>query len=170
MPAAKQGGGGNKTTGPRAGSRCDPQGGSAKYSDRLDLLNCWQKGEGMRYRSTIVAVFMLLMIVGRPAGAGEGFEVMGLGTDTCATFAKAYQNAAIPADMENLYFTWAQGYLSRFNMVVRAKDHNARDLSALPPDAQKAWIREYCSKNPLSYHYQSALQLFGKLPWKDTPK
>jgi hypothetical protein len=49
----------------------------------------------MRYRSTIVAVFLMLMIVGR-AGAGEGFEIMGLGSQTCATFAKAYQNAAIP--------------------------------------------------------------------------
>jgi hypothetical protein len=69
--------------------------------------------------------------------------------------------------MENLYFVWAQGYLSGFNMVVRAKDHNARDVSALSLDTQKASIREYCSKNPLSYYYQGVLQLYGKLPWKD---
>jgi hypothetical protein len=66
----------------------------------------------MRGLLAIVAVFLMLVIVG-PAGAGDGFEIMGLGSQTCATFAKAYQNAAIPEEMENVYFTWAQGYLSR---------------------------------------------------------
>jgi hypothetical protein len=121
-------------------------------------------------RSVAVVTLMMIIASGTTGhAAGDGVEMSGVGTQTCAKFASDYRSSA--DFTENLYYTWAQGYMAGLNMGVRimnanAKEKSGRDVTGLTLAAQKAFLRDYCNQHPLADYYQGVIQLFGKLPWK----
>jgi hypothetical protein len=123
----------------------------------------------------VVVRFVLVILGGLTIGSAvNGAEMTGVGSQTCAKFASDYRSS--PEFTENLYFTWAQGYLGGLNMGIRimgvrmtdakAKEKNGRDLMGLTLDAQMAFLRDYCNQHPLAAYYQAVVQLFSQLPWK----
>ena len=58
------------------------------------------------------------------APEGQGY---GLGMHSCSEFARSY--AANPSVTEDLYFTWAQGFMSGLNLMLQVNSSRARNLS-----------------------------------------
>jgi hypothetical protein len=55
----------------------------------------------------------------------------GVGMETCGNFPKLYQQS--PQTTENIYFAWAQGFLTGFNSMAIA-ENSGRDLASIPVD------------------------------------
>ncbi|HTZ67021.1 MAG TPA: hypothetical protein VMB83_06075 [Roseiarcus sp.] len=99
-----------------------------------------------------------------PAAANaQGY---GLGTRSCAEFAKSY--ASNPAVTEEFYFTWAQGFTSGVNASTWAETGTYRDIKGTLADmaAQKLRIRSYCNSHPLAQYPMAIMDLFNSLPIK----
>ncbi|MGD0119437.1 MAG: HdeA/HdeB family chaperone, partial [Candidatus Binatus sp.] len=67
----------------------------------------------------------------------------GAGTMSCADVTTALQQH--PED-ENLFFSWAQGFMSGLNTELLKRGET--DLNELPFDAQKQSLSAYCKSNP----------------------
>jgi len=86
--------------------------------------------------------------------------MMGAGSSTCADYLKEYQND--PASANDLYFSWAQGYMSGQNV---AHDKSPmRNLNAIPTSAQLDFLQHYCQKKPAVLFAIAAQYLFKALP------
>lgn len=86
----------------------------------------------------------------------------GAGTRTCGQFAKDYQNNLDAA--ENLYFSWAQGFMSGKNFAAILEGGTVRDVGAKTLESHKSSLRAYCSKNPLDDFGKAVNVLFESLP------
>jgi hypothetical protein len=118
---------------------------------------------------------LLALTVSVPAAAGESksFYTMGLGYVSCAEFAQTY---AKDVNAENIYYLWAQGYMSAKNMdtmVYAALGAKIAPGVPLPPpnnlkavdkDSQLARIRIFCDANPLKYYAEAIDSLYLSLP------
>lgn len=109
-------------------------------------------------RPTILAL-SLCGTLSFPTG-GQAYPVQGLGATSCAEFAKMYQSD--PKNMELMFFTWAQGFLSGINMGLLANKQEARELAGEMRDQNLA-LRAYCAENPLKTYMDAVLQLWGTL-------
>ena len=87
---------------------------------------------------------------------------MGMGTDSCANFGKNYQHD--PQNIEAEYFTWAQGFMSGMNLVVKAIKHRNRSMDGMPLADQQRIIRQFCEEHPLSNYLSAVIELMDKLP------
>jgi len=93
------------------------------------------------------------------AGEGQGY---GLGMRSCTDFADAYK--AQPLFTEDLYFTWAQGFMSGLNFASIANNRTSRVLDGAALDAQKAQIRSYCDGNPQAQYASAVIAIYYSLP------
>jgi len=97
------------------------------------------------------------------AGVVGGEAVLGgVGIQTCAQFAKDYQNN--PSYEETIYTNWALGFLSGMNAVLDATDKPKRDLAAISFEDKKHFLREYCDGHPLQIYLDGVVQLMRSLP------
>lgn len=88
----------------------------------------------------------------------------GAGLKTCAEFANAYQTQ--PKLMENIFFTWAQGYMTGRNIWSDDRMFQI-DLSVWAPDTQKSHIRDYCDEHPLKLYIEAVDDLSGSMKIDD---
>jgi hypothetical protein len=86
-------------------------------------------------------------------GAAEG----GVGIYPCAEFTKVREK------LEAVFFTWAQGFLTGWNMGVPDDAGLSVELSKLSWDEQKQFIREYCEANPTKRYLEGVIALMAKL-------
>jgi hypothetical protein len=84
------------------------------------------------------------------------------GLRSCGQFAKDYQQSPLMA--EDVYFAWTEGFLSGANQAVKSLSRPLRDLSGLPLDAQKAFIRGYCDQHPLAQYCDAVIELYSQFP------
>jgi hypothetical protein len=82
----------------------------------------------------------------------------GSGTMACAEVAGAIQQH--PED-ENLFFSWAQGFMSGLNTDLLK--HGETDLNGLPLDAQKQFVRSYCKEHSRAPYFEAVFKLFDKM-------
>lgn len=101
-------------------------------------------------------------LLGRAEGADTEAAVSGIGAAKCSAFTKAFKES--PTLAENLYFSWAQGYMSGMNTALLMVKKPFRDLSAQSADQQKLHIRNYCDKRPDSPFLDAVLNLYGIIP------
>ncbi len=114
-------------------------------------------------RAVILVVAALFCMPER--AIAEGIILRGAGTRTCAEFARNY--AANPKYFEDLYFTWAQGYMSAENQMFHEMgSEKYKDLGG-DVDVQTLSIRLYCDRHPLALYKQAVDDLFLKLPLLD---
>ena len=64
-----------------------------------------------------------------------GLRTYGTGVGSCGKFAADYRQN--PDQVDNLFFTWAQGFMSGFNITEATGTY--RDMTAVPIDAQKVF-------------------------------
>jgi hypothetical protein len=112
----------------------------------------------MRYRLAIVAILVSL-----PSGALAGADIMGVGLDSCAIFAKAYQSD--PTSAETLYFQWAAGFMSAWDVGLQEGGKRPNDLSAISFEQQKEFLRQYCNSHPLAQYVEGVVELLRTLPY-----
>jgi hypothetical protein len=94
---------------------------------------------------------------------GEPASNMGAGMTTCANFNQLYEAATLVRklnvdsaaqravkDLEDYYFSWAQGFMSGLNDAFESTISKFRDLRSLSVDQQKQSLRAFCLQNPTS--------------------
>lgn len=106
----------------------------------------------------LVAVFVTQ---GTPSEAE--FVVMGPGMTTCGKFAEGYRESP---NIEIMFFTWAQGYMSGLNQERREGYY---DMAALTIESQKSFIMNYCDQHPLARYAEGALKLLLTMPFRPWP-
>jgi len=113
----------------------------------------------MRNSKFAAIVWAMFLIV---PSAGLAYPVQGLGATSCGSFAKMYQGD--PDNTESMFFMWAQGFMSSWNMSVMAAKKTPRELAG-PLVDQKRALRTFCAENPLKNYMDGVLELYGNLPY-----
>ncbi len=114
----------------------------------------------LQLRISGVAVLLALFSLQTTAFAADAY---GLGAKDCRSFAKDTSNNK---EAEEMYFSWAQGFVSAVNKVYSEMHYHTKDI--LPPsfsaDDQRNYIRDYCAKHPSDLYGYGAMKLFWALP------
>ena len=108
----------------------------------------------------IAATLSCLVWVAR----AEEIAGTGVGNRTCADFAKNYRNTATPIIIENIFFSWAQGFMAGWNVALSdVQKELTVDLSALKTDEQKKYLRDFCDKHPLKNYMDGVMGLMSQI-------
>jgi hypothetical protein len=103
-----------------------------------------------------LAIALTLLPIHSAAAEKAGWS--GAGTMSCADVAAALQQH--PED-ENLFFSWAQGFMSGLNTDLLKRGET--DLNGLPLDAQKQFIRSYCQDHSRAPYFEAVFKLYDKM-------
>jgi hypothetical protein len=103
-----------------------------------------------------LAITLTLLPIQSAAAEKAGWS--GAGTMSCADVAGALQQH--PED-ENLFFSWAQGFMSGLNTDLLKRGET--DLNGLPLDAQKQFVRSYCRDHSHAPYFEAVFKLFDKM-------
>jgi hypothetical protein len=83
----------------------------------------------------------------------------GVGIYPCSEFTKALENP----DLEAVFFTWAEGFLTGWNMGFPNDSDFSVDMSGLSRDEQKQFMRNYCKANPTKRYLEGVTALMSRL-------
>jgi hypothetical protein len=115
---------------------------------------------------SICGIALVLGLLSQTTNSIADYAIMGPGSVTCSKFAADYRQN--PDQVDNLFFTWAQGFMSGFNITETTGTY--RDMTAVPIDAQKKFILNYCDQHPSLEYAKAVMELYHKkLPLKKTP-
>jgi hypothetical protein len=112
-------------------------------------------------------VFFLTAIATASSFHGvAGAQGYGVGTHSCAEFAKLYTSN--PSVAEDIFFTWAQGFMSGLNASSWAEIGTYRSIEGTPSEmaALKIRVRSYCDVHPLAQYVSAVLDVYNSLPIK----
>jgi hypothetical protein len=87
--------------------------------------------------------------------AGEKAGWSGAGTMSCGEVTAALQQH--PED-ENLFFSWAQGFMSGLNTELLKRGET--DLNGRSLDTQKQFISSYCKEHPRAPYFEAVFKLY----------
>jgi hypothetical protein len=94
-----------------------------------------------------------------PAAAGPAVGE-GVGTYACSEFLKA--SAADPS-REALYFSWAQGWMTGWNLTRLQAKKPGMDLAGQTIDQQQALLQAYCIAHPTALYMEAVYRLYFSL-------
>jgi hypothetical protein len=83
----------------------------------------------------------------------------GVGIFPCSELTKALENP----NMEAVFFTWAQGFLTGWNLGTPDETGLSVDMSGLDRDEQKQFMRDYCEANPTKRYLEGVIALMSRL-------
>ena len=110
-------------------------------------------------RSVTVSAIIILMTT---ISASAANALWGVGAKTCGVFASNY--LINPTLADDLYHSWAQGFMSGLNYAKMEATGDSRDLSAMPTEEQMAHIKKYCNARPLADYVDAVTDLYKNLP------
>jgi hypothetical protein len=118
---------------------------------------------GRRMRAIAAIVWFAALTIA-PSAQGEPAAMFGAGAQTCAQFAQHYRRS--PSQSEDMYFSWAQGFMSSLNMVNPnlRQPRSVRDLAAWSVNRQQFYLRDYCDQHPLTLFAAAVIEMFKLLP------
>jgi hypothetical protein len=119
----------------------------------------------MRVRVVVLTATMILAATGSIKGETA---VWGVGAKTCGIFANNY--LINPKLADDVYHSWAQGFMSGINYAKVEATGGSRDLSALPTDEQMARIKKYCNEHPLADYIDAVMDLYKGFPQNEKTK
>ena len=105
--------------------------------------------------------FVLLFGIAAHTPAFGQSETAGVGVRTCADYAERMR--ADPQFTEFVHMTWTQGFMSGLNVSLSiTTPRSTVDLlgPAFSVDRQKAFINDFCHRNPLLPYSRAAWELF----------
>jgi hypothetical protein len=105
---------------------------------------------------------ILAIGVGLTAVSAHASELIGIGLNPCSEYTTALQ-----AKSDNLYITWAFGFLSGVNAVNQSTGKNERDLTALVLDDERQLLGSYCGSHPSAQFLDAVIDLIKVLPRAD---
>jgi hypothetical protein len=114
-------------------------------------------------RTILITASAALALAAATTAHAEPASNMGPGMMTCSDFNQLYKAASLvrelnadPAaqravkDLEDYYFSWAQGFMSGLNDAFEDTIGKYRDLRSLSVAQQKQSLRAFCLQNPAS--------------------
>src|SRR5208282_6818979 len=104
----------------------------------------------------------LLGGISSAAFAADKAPGYGVGMHSCAEFAQAY--AADPTTAEDLYFSWAQGFMSGVNLAYVTSTGSYRYINGNEMLSQKSFIRSYCDAHPQAQYSLAVMDLLNSFP------
>ena len=87
---------------------------------------------------------------------------MGPGMNSCAEFAKQFRE--LPTFVETMYFAWAQGYMSQWNVMQQVLQRPQHVLNGWQIGDQQQLLRKICSDKPLLDFVFAVHELYRSLP------
>jgi hypothetical protein len=112
----------------------------------------------------IIAVFLGVTSISQ----AEEIAAQGAGILTCRQFANIYRGH--PELAENVFFTWAQGFMTGVNYAKIAANGKSANLGAMTTAKQKSYIRSYCDAHPSEFFLNAVTNLYFRLPHSKTVK
>ena len=103
--------------------------------------------------------FTLLFSAG--SAAAEPAVGEGVGTYSCAEFTRAIK--ADPS-REMLYFSWAQGWMSGWNLALMDAHKPTADLRTPDGADQRVFLTSYCKAHPAALYMEAAYRLRASRP------
>lgn len=111
-----------------------------------------------RNLATRAAATALLFSFSSPVFA----QGLGPGMQSCGEFSRLY--ATNPTAAEDLFYTWAQGFMSALNLSFMSTTGAYRAIDPNGMAAYKLRLRSYCDANPPSQYMQAVMDLYNSLP------
>ncbi len=105
-----------------------------------------------------LAVALAALCIWSQAWAAEKAGWQGAGTMLCSEFEQAISKHS---EDENLFFSWAQGFMSGLNTDLLP--HGGTDLNELPMQMQKQAIRSYCNDHPRASYFEAVFKLYNRM-------
>jgi hypothetical protein len=105
-----------------------------------------------------LAVCCVVAWGGVASAEGKHFDVRGVGATSCGKYAETYRMN--PRNADDLYISWAQGYISGVNSGMDAYF----DLGSKTSDEMLRFLRKYCDDHPLANFHEAAEGLLKSLP------
>ena len=90
---------------------------------------------------------------------GQGY---GPGMQSCGEFSRLY--ATNPTVTEDLFYTWAQGFMSALNLSFVSTTGAYRFIAPDGMASYKLRLRTYCDAHPPSQYVQAVMDLYNSLP------
>ncbi|MGH6817307.1 MAG: hypothetical protein ACREC1_00870 [Methylovirgula sp.] len=119
-------------------------------------------------RRLLAVAFFASMVGMANAGSPPQGQRYGAGMQSCAQFARLY--AANPEITEDLFFSWAQGFISGLNIEALIQNRPFRKLDAVDVASQKIEVRSYCDSHPLVQYGQAVFEaIYMNLPTSPSP-
>jgi hypothetical protein len=112
----------------------------------------------------VIAVFLGMTSISQ----AEEIAAQGVGTLTCRQFANMYRGH--PELVENVFFTWAQGFMTGVNYAKIAAHSKSANLGTMTTAKQKSFIRSYCDAHPSEVFLEAVTNLYFQLPRSRTIK
>ncbi len=112
----------------------------------------------MRTGLVLIAIAMVLTT------KASASTLVGAGVLGCDTFTGMVRD--VP-EQENIFFNWAQGFMTGINKSMAINQTELMDLSAMSVEQQKPFIRTYCVQKPSQTYGGAVTELvLVKLPQK----
>jgi hypothetical protein len=112
----------------------------------------------------LIATATILCVLCARVVAEEGGMARGVGTASCAEYAKIYRND--PKLAKSIFGAWAQGFMSGSNTARLSLAYlpDYRDMNAKSLEQQDAHIRQYCDAHPLKDFGEAVIDFYETLP------
>ena len=94
-----------------------------------------------------------------PAVAQQGAGGLGAGATKCAQVTAEMDN-----QIQNIAYSWAEGFMVAVNLCTGASIQKYRNLAALSRDAQERFIRNFCLRHPNEDYQNAVWALLNTLP------
>jgi hypothetical protein len=82
---------------------------------------------------------------------------MGQGAHTCAQFTADYKSDPFA---EDVYFSWAEGFMSGLNKQTLLDMGQSRDVATRTTGSKERSLRDYCDQHPSDNYAQAVLSLY----------
>jgi hypothetical protein len=83
----------------------------------------------------------------------------GVGVTPCSKFNQSREKPEIEA----MFFSWTEGYLTGWNMGLPQASQEHAELSLMPRSEQMEFLRKWCEANPSKRYMEGATALFIRL-------
>jgi hypothetical protein len=112
-----------------------------------------------------LAVIATIIMLGCGSVLGEEIVGTGVGNHSCAQFAKFYRTNPSPTVTELTFFSWAQGFMTGWNVGLSGQKDFTINLSDMKVEDQKKYLRDYCDKHPLKNYMDGVTALMAQIKY-----
>lgn len=110
---------------------------------------------------TKLAIAFLIASALPAAAAGPLPIVLGRGVNSCIDYT---QGRLAALQVENSYFSWAQGYMSALNITLSNQKLATRNVYHFSDDNMKKALQTYCTAHPADLFLVAVTKTFTELP------
>jgi hypothetical protein len=102
------------------------------------------------------ALVIGILLAGSPAAADPAMGA-GVGTYSCSEFTRA---SAGDEARELLYFSWAQGWMTAWDLDQMQDGKPTRDLSQPSVAEQRTFLSKWCASHPTELYMKGVYELY----------